>query len=356
MIPQNERNQKIAARPLISVLVPIRNEEENIAGCLRSIVGQRYPADRYEVIVVDGMSDDQTRRIVRDFCEYHPHLVTMLDNPQKIVPTALNIGLRAARGEVIIRVDGHAEIAPDYLEKCVRHLRQQKVACVGGHIRSVNETFIGKAIALAMSSPFGVGNARFRTSGRPGPVDTLAFGAYRREVFQTIGMFDEELVRCQDDEFNYRLRKAGGKIFFTPEIVSTYYPRTSLRKLWRQYFGYGFWKIRVLQKHVQMMQPRQFVPPLFVAALLSALLLAGMGLAFAPPLLAATVGAYALANLAASVYLAAKNGWCYLPVLPLIFAILHLSYGSGFLLGLIRFAPRWLPRRRAPREVSTEQV
>ncbi len=350
------RDQKNRERPFISVLVPIRNEEDHIAGCLRALVGQSYPAQRYEVIVLDGMSDDQTRRIVQDFCEYHPHLIQMVDNPQKIVPVALNIGLRVARGEVILRVDGHAEIAPDYLEKCVRHLREPGVACVGGYIESVNETYLGKAIALAMSSPFGVGNARFRTSGRPGLVDTLAFGAYRREVFQTVGEFDEELVRCQDDEFNYRLRKTGGKIFFTPEIRSTYYPRASLKKLWRQYFGYGFWKIRVLQKHLPMMQPRQFVPPLFVAALLFSLLLGGMGVPLGGVVLAAVAGSYALANLGASCYLAAQKGGRYLPALPLIFAILHISYGSGFLLGLIRFAPRWLPRRRDPREVSAEQV
>jgi len=339
----------------VTVVVPIRNEEKNIAGCLQSIVNQTYPSERYEVLVIDGFSDDQTRRIVRDFQSYHPQ-VKLLDNARRIVPTALNIALKAARGDVIIRVDGHAEIAPDYLEKCIENLQSSGAECAGGYILSINDSFTGKAIALAMSSPFGVGNARFRTSGKPGFVDTLAFGAYRREIFQQIGDFDEELVRCQDDEFNYRLRKAGGKIYFTPEIRSKYYPRVSLKKLWRQYFGYGFWKIRVMQKHLQMMQLRQFIPPAFVGFLLLSFLLGILGTPLVLNAFFGVAGIYAIAVLFASVSVASKHGWRYMLLLPVIFSILHISYGSGFLLGSFKFAPRWFDRKSEKIQYSANEI
>ncbi len=342
-------------KTFVSVVVPIRNEEKNIAGCLQSVVKQTYPSEMFEVLVIDGFSDDQTRRIVRDFQSYHPQ-VQLLDNPRRIVPTALNIALKAARGDVIIRVDGHAEIAPDYLEKCVEYLHSSGADCTGGYILSINDSFVGKAIALAMSSPFGVGNARFRTSGKSGFVDTLAFGAYQREIFQKIGNFDEELVRCQDDEFNYRLRKAGGKIFFTPEIRSKYYPRTSLKKLWKQYFGYGFWKIRVMQKHLKMMQLRQFIPPAFVGFLLLSLLLGILGTPLALNVFFGVAGIYASAVLFASVSVAIKHGLRYLILLPVIFPILHISYGSGFLLGLFKFAPRWFDQKSKKIQYSASEI
>jgi len=325
--------------PFITVICPIRNEERHIAGCLQSLLNQDYDRRRMEILVVDGMSDDGTRAVVRMMRAQDPR-IKLLENPGRIVPTAMNIGIKQARGEIIVRVDGHAEIAENYLSACVHHLTQTGAACVGGPIASVNETFVGRAIALAMSFPFGVGNSRFRTSDYTGYVDTLAFGAYRREVFERIGMFDEELVRCQDDELNYRLRKFGGEIFMTPDIHSSYFPRASLRKLWRQYFQYGFWKVRVLQKHTRMMQPRQFVPGAFVCALL----LSPMSAFFLQPAwLACTalLGVYAAANFSAALVLAFRRGGHYFFLLPLIFVLLHFSYGLGFLWGLVKFAGRW---------------
>jgi GT2 family glycosyltransferase len=276
---------------------------------------------------------------VQEFVSKH-YGVRLLDNPNKTAPYALNIGLQHATGDVIIRVDGHATIEKDYLTQCVDYLQRTGADCVGGVIVSVNETFIGKAIALGMSSPFGVGNARFRTSGKEGFVDCLAFGAYKREVFDRIGNFDEELTRCQDDDFNYRLRQFGGRIFFTPRIRSKYYPRSNLGQVWRQYFGYGLWKIRVLQKHFKRMQPRQFVPPGFVLSLLTTGVL-GMFLRDVLWIFLFIALAYIVATVCAALSISRKKGAKYFAILPAVFFTLHTSYGLGFLLGVFRFSKYW---------------
>jgi glycosyltransferase involved in cell wall biosynthesis len=328
----------------VSIICPIRNEEKYIGRCLDSLVRQTYDRSAIEILVVDGMSDDRTRDIVREYQSRFPN-IRLLDNPRKIVPCALNIGIAAASGRYILRMDGHASAAPDYVEQCVTALDFYGVDCVGGPIVSVNESATGKAIALAMSSPFGVGNSRFRTSNkRECLVDTLAFPAFKRAVFSRCGLFDEELVRCQDDEFNFRLRKFGGKILLTPKIKSCYYPRASFRKLWNQYFGYGFWKVRVLQKNFWQMQPRHFVPAAFVASLICGF---SMSLLF-PKLLPAMLFAlvlYLLASGAAAAMVSRKNRGISPIKILLSFYILHFSYGGGFLWGLIKFARRWFHKK-----------
>ena len=333
---ETKRAIDAAGLPLVSVIMPIRNEAEHIERCLDAVVGQDYPVDRLDVIVVDGMSDDDTREITSGYVQGYPN-VHLLDNPQRIVPTALNIGIRAARGDIIIRVDGHTTIAPDYIHQCVTTLERTGADNVGGRMDAQAPGYFGKAVALATSSPFGVGNSRFHYSRKEEWVDTVYLGAYRREVFDRIGLFDEELVRNQDDEFNYRLSACGGRILLCPQIRSQYTNRSSPRKLWRQYFEYGYWKVRVLQKHPRQMQWRQFVPPAFVMALLVALGLSALKV-FWP--LALIAGSYMVANLAACLWIARRCGLQYL-VLPVVFSILHLSYGTGFLNGLICFANRW---------------
>jgi hypothetical protein len=207
-------------------------------------------------------------------------------------------------------------------------------------METIGETPMAKAIAIGMSSPVGVGNSAFRTtSGKSMLVDTVPFPAYTRKAIERAGLYDEELVRNQDDEYNYRIRERGGKILLADDVRSTYFSRASLKGLWKQYFQYGFWKVRVLQKHPRQMSPRQFAPPLLVLGLLgSALLAVSPGLrpfSLAIPLL------YVLANLLGSFYTAVRRSWNYLLYLPAIFAILHISYGLGFLTGLVRFWNRW---------------
>lgn len=308
--------------------------------CLGAVLAQEYPHECLEVLVVDGMSDDGTRDIVERVIVRNLNLespiskLQLLDNPERIVPTALNRGIRAARGKILIRVDGHCVIAREYVRRCVDALNTIDADCVGGAIETIGESEMARAIALAQSSPFGVGGARFRYSDRAEYVDTLAFGAYRREVFERIGLFDEELVRNQDDEFNFRLTRAGGKIWLDPQIKSVYYSRASLRGLWKQYSEYGFWKVRVIQKHGRPASVRHLVPMLFVLALgvgagLSLLTRSGWWFA-------AVIVPYVIANFIASAIVAAKNGWRYVFLLPLAFATMHLAYGTGFVAGMMR--------------------
>ncbi len=346
------------ASPYVSVLMPIRNEAAFIERGLKAVLRQDYPAERMEVIVADGMSTDGTREIVSGMAvPGRPSPVQIVDNPGLIVPTGMNAALGKARGEIIIRVDGHCEIAPDYVLRCVEHLQSDGVDGVGGPVATLGETGLAQTIALAMSSRFGVGDSAFRTSSpRTMLVDTVPFPAYTREIIERAGMYDEELVRNQDDEYNYRIRELGGKILLASDVRSRYYSRSSLCSLWRQYFQYGYWKVRVLQKHPRQMRPRQFVPPAFVLALICSVLLALTtdlrSLSVVVPL------TYIIANLAASVWTAVRKGWRHLPLLPVVFGILHASYGLGFLVGLVRFFHRWGDRhgRMPPWPHSTSRA
>ncbi len=332
-----------APLPLVSVVMPVRNEEAYIERSLGSVLAQTYPLDRMEIWIADGRSTDKTRELVASLGKGAP--VFLIDNPRGIVSTGLNAMLEKVRGDFVLRVDGHSEIAPDYVERCVHYLQTQEIAGVGGPIETIGEDFLSQSIAVAMSSPFGVGDSTFRTGGRePSLADTIAFPAYHRAILKQAGPFDEELVRNQDDEFNYRLRKAGHSLLMAPDISSRYYSRASLRSLWSQYRQYGYWKVRVLQKHPRQMRWRQFIPPTFVLALFLSSVLALTPTPLRPVgrwLAVGAGGSYLVANLAASLWTARKAGWRYLGVLPAAFALLHFGYGSGFLVGLVRFARRW---------------
>lgn len=326
--------------PFVSVLMPVRNEGPFIARSLGAVLAQDYPADRMEILVIDGMSSDGSREMVTEFSTRHSN-VRLLDNPAGIVPTGLNIALTVATGDVIIRVDGHCEIERDYVRRSVEYLQTEGIEAVGGPLETVGETKMAAAIAAAMSSSFGVGGSAFRTvKGKSMFTDTVAFPAYKRSIVERAGPFDEELVRNQDDEYNYRLRKLGVKILLASDLNSRYYSRGTLRSLAKQYFQYGFWKIRVLQKHSAQMQPRHFVPFVFVLSLMTLVVIAPFS-GLARWALGIEVALYGIANLMASVLSAAKSGWRLLPLLPIIFAILHLSYGLGFMVGLIKFSKRW---------------
>lgn len=334
----NQRLPDAAAMPLVSVLMPVRNEACYIETSLRSVLTQDYPPDRLEIIVADGMSTDGTREIVESLqCEYGN--ICLIDNPGQIVPTGMNAALQVAQGDVVVRVDGHCQPAPDYVRRCVEHLAASPVSGVGGPIETVGETYTARAIAAAMSSSFGVGGSAFRTvKDRVMSVETVPFPAYTRETIRTVGLYDEEFVRNQDDEYNYRIKDLGGRLLLSPSIRSRYFSRTSLRSLWRQYYQYGLWKVRVMQKHPRQMRWRQYVPPLFVACLLVCSILA-LTSAVLPLVTLFTV--YSTVLLIGAAVNAGHTKWAYLPILPVIFAVLHLSYGFGFLAGLVVFWRRW---------------
>ena len=322
--------------PFVSVIMPVRNEGDFIERAITSVLDNEYSAEKMEIIVIDGMSDDGTRETVEGL-SLADDRVKMLDNPKRIVPAAMNVGLKAARGDVFIRVDGHAEVPRDFVTMSVECLREHPEAwVVGGYMETVADDYTGCAIASAMRSPVGVGNARFRLGDYEGWVDTLAFGAHHKWVPERIGYFDEELVRNQDDEFNLRIVLAGGKIWMSKSIRSKYFSRASLGKLWRQYFQYGFWRIRTLQKHRRPATFRQLVPLLLV---LSLLLLGLAGLFWRPAwiLLVVEAGLYLLGLAAGALDVGRRSGWRYAPVAPLVFTILHFAYGLGSLWGGIRF-------------------
>jgi glycosyltransferase involved in cell wall biosynthesis len=322
--------------PFVSVIMPIRNESGFIARSLGAVLAQDYPADRLEVLVADGMSDDDTRAIVARLSAQSAISVRVIDNPGRIVPTGFNRALEAARGTMIVRVDGHTIIEPDYVRMCVELLLRGTADNVGGRMHAVGTGYMGEAIALATSSPFGVGGARFHYSEAEEVVDTVYMGAWRRETFARLGGFDEQLVRNQDDEFNYRLRAAGGTILLSPRIRSRYYNRSSIRTLAKQYYQYGLYKVRVMQKHPRQMRARQFAPPLFAAGVIGGALIAPFSDLLRAVYLA-VLALYLLLNLAVSARIAARAGWRFLLVLPVLFVVLHLSYGVGFLIGLWRW-------------------
>ncbi len=331
--------------PFVTVIVPMYNEVAHIGQCLDSLLRSDYPRSYLEVLVVDGGSHDGSQNIAMALAE-EAGLIRVLDNPRRITAAGVNIGLNEAAGEVIILLSAHGYVASDFVHQSVHYLTHTDASCVGGPIQSVADSFVGKTIALAMSSPFGVGNALFRYSRREQYVDTVAFGAYRRKVFHKVGLFDEDMVYNEDDEFNSRLRERGGKILLTPAIKSYYHIRSTLRQLWQQYYRYGLGKVRVIQRHPHVAMTRQFVPFFFVASLLVSGLLGlldpmwwRLGLV--------VLGSYVATSLLFSLYIASKSGWRYLPLLPVTFACLHLSYGLGFWVGLLRLA--WATLRQPPR-------
>jgi histidinol phosphatase-like PHP family hydrolase/glycosyltransferase involved in cell wall biosynthesis len=325
--------------PKFTFVIPVYNEARYISKVLESVANQFYPHDKIEVICSDGGSTDDSCVLIAKM-NNGSLTVRLFNNPQQIAAAGMNLGIREAQGDRIIILGAHTLLQPDFLIQNVRASLFSGADCTGGRHANLSETRNGQTIGLAMNSAFGIGGSHYRYSIRPSFVDTVAYGAYDSKVFKMIGLFDEEMVRNQDDEFNYRLLEHGGRIYFDPRIRSQYYARSSLKKLWRQYFLYGCWKVRVMQKHPRQMRLRQFVPPTFVAALIGSSMLA----VFSPLgriLLGLVAGSYVLANLIASIWTAYKGGWSHLLLLPFAFATLHLSYGLGFLVGLIKFWNRW---------------
>jgi glycosyltransferase involved in cell wall biosynthesis len=331
--------------PLVSVVVPCRNERDHIEECLDSIISSDYSPDRLEILVVDGMSDDGTRDILASYAASQV-CVTVVDNPDRITPCALNVGIRAARGDILVRMDAHASFPPDYITRLTEWLLRSGADNVGGVCETIpaSDAPVARAIARALSHPLGVGNAYFRIGvSEPRWVDTVPFGCYRREVFGRVGFFDEELVRNQDDEFNHRLLAAGGRILLVPDVVSTYRARGTLRQLGRMYYQYGYFKPLAVRKLGHLPTVRQLAPAALVLGFISTALLspsfglmrvgfAALALSYAVPILAAAA--------------ATRGSLAFRAALAAALPVLHFSYGIGYLRGAVRFL---LFRKRSTR-------
>ena len=317
--------------PIISVIIPCRNEENYIVQNIRSILDQDYEG-KIEVLVVDGMSTDNTRELVTSFKD---PLVKLIDNPHLFTPHAMNIGVDKSQGEFFVILGGHSFLDKQFISKNVAVLLSDStIGCSGGLIQNIYENEEGEIISKAMASKFGVGNATFRVGGKAGFVDTVAFGMYRKAVHYEINKFDETLVRNQDDDYNFKLTKAGYKVFFDPEIVSHYYVRGSYSKLYKQYFQYGYWKVYVNKKHKTVTSLRQLFPFFFVSGIIIGLLLSLISsvfgvILFTTLLLYAGLAIYFGHKSAESV----KEGMR----IAFVFSILHMSYGIGYLKGIIEF-------------------
>ncbi len=325
--------------PVASIVVPCYNEQPTICLLLEAVYNQTYPREQMEVIVADGGSSDGTREAIRGFCEAHPDLrIRVVENPQRIIPAALNRAIAAAGGKFIVRLDAHSAPQPDYVARCVAALEAGLGTSVGGvwDIRSGNSSWMARAIAAAAAHPLGVGDARYRYTTRAGSVDTVPFGAFPRALIDQMGPFDETLLTNEDYEFNTRIRRRGGTIWLDPQIRSVYFARSDLGALARQYWRYGYWKVRMLRRYPGSIRWRQALPPVFVLSLLGL----AAGAVFSPAfrwLLAGELGVYAGVLLVAGFLSSLQRmDFAYLLGLPLAIAVMHLFWGSGFLWSLVR--------------------
>lgn len=325
--------------PIVSIIIPCRNEEKYIGKCLDSIINQDFPKEKMEILVVDGMSTDKTKEIIRNYEARFPFIV-YLENKKKIVPNALNKGIEYSKGDLVLILGSHGNYSSNHVIKCVEYMEKYKADNVGGLevIVPGSDSLIGEAIALALSHPFGVGNARYRIgTKKPIWADTVACSCYRKDVFDKIGFFDEELVRNQDDEFNLRLIKNGGKILLVPDIISHYYARDSLAKLWKMYFQYGHFKPLVVKKIGSVLTWRQLIPTIFIISIILTGFMSLLDNIFLFSFLS-IVSLYLIINFIFSFIISLKKKKLRLvPFLIASFASLHLSYGFGYLKGIWDF-------------------
>lgn len=325
--------------PTVSIIVPCLNEQATIRLLLEAIYAQTYPRLDLEVVIADGMSTDGTRAEIAAFAAAHPDLaVTVVDNPPGSIPAALNRAMQQARGDILLRLDAHSMPYPDYVERCVANLEAGLGENVGGvwEIRPGGPGWLAESIAAAAAHPLGAGDALYRHATRPAYVDTVPFGAFKRELLALVGFFDESLLTNEDYEFNVRLRRSGGRIWLDPAIRSVYLARPTLGALARQYFRYGFWKWRMLRRYPGSLRWRQGLPPLFVLSLLGGALLA-VFLPLFRALLAAEILLYAAVLLTAGLQAAWQRRKVFLAVgLPAAIAVMHFAWGTGFLSSMIK--------------------
>jgi len=307
----------------VSVIIPCRNEEKYIEKCLGSILNQDYPKDRIEILVVDGMSEDRTREIINKFKIKNSRFkIKILDNFQRFTPIGLNIGIKEAEGDIIMRMDAHAGYENNYISKCVKYLKKYNADNVGGVTITLprENTLVAKAITLALSHPFGVGGSVFRKGSKEIKwVDTVFGGCYKKEVFEKIGLFNEKLIRSQDMEFNLRLKKSGGKILLVPEIISYYYPKSNLRDFFIHNIEDGIWAILPLKFVKTPFKIRHYLPLFFILTLpLNIWLYVPVSLYFS-----------------AKIAIREKNPELFF-LMPFVFIARHFGYGFGSVLGVFK--------------------
>ena len=312
--------------PIVSLIIPCYNEEKTIRLLLDALLAQTYPLAQMEVVIADGLSTDNTRAEIARFQDEHPELtVTVIDNTAQNIPAALNAAIKASQGEIIVRMDAHSAPAVDYVQRCVDALNAGLGENVGGvwDIRPGADGWVATSIAAAAAHPLGVGDALYRHASQAQSVDTVPFGAFRRELIDKIGLFDETLLANEDYEFNTRIRQSGGTIWLDPAIRSIYFARPTFDRLAKQYFNYGYWKWKMLQRYPKTLRWRQFLPPVFVLSLIFWISV-GVFLPFAFTLLLLELLFYLAILFAAGLKIDK-------PALPLAISVMHISWGSGLL-------------------------
>jgi glycosyltransferase involved in cell wall biosynthesis len=342
--------------PKVSVIVPCYNEVRFVDQLVWNIAGQDYPRHLIEVIFADGMSNDGTRDKLRTLSDQFA-FIRVIDNPQRYVPSALNYAIGQSTGEIIIRLDAHAVYPDNYFSRLVTALLDRDAANVGGvwETRAGADTDEAKAIVLATSHPLGIGNASYRLGGKAERyVDTVPYGCFRRSLFEKIGYFDEDLLRNQDDEFNGRIIRAGGKILLLPDLKIGYYARETRKKLSTMFYQYGLFKPLVNVKLGAPATWRQFVPPVFVMCLF-ALAFASIFSKSAFLLLLFILFFYTTALLLVSIRIAGPNGLSMIWQTAKTFPVIHFSYGIGYIFGLYRYALKKSHLRSDSAKVNTSR-
>jgi len=316
-----------------SIVIPCRNEKKYIENCINSILNQNYKASLLEIIIVDGFSDDGTREIVNQMSKNHSN-IKMFDNPQKKTPQALNIGIKKSSGEIVVILGAHTELDKEFIAYNNKFQTEKNVKVTGGTQTNIGKTKVQKLIGIVMEIPFGMASAKYRWSNKEQFVDTVVYAAYRKELFDELGFFEEKFTISEDAEFNWRVRQAGYKIFYSPNIKSIYYPRESLFGFIKQIFRYGILRVNVVKKHLDSIKLPHLIPPSFTLFLLSLLIITIIN-----PALYYLLGSFLLFYFFVNISLSlpkikSKKIFYYISV-PILIFVMHLSWGLGFIIGLV---------------------